>query len=59
MSEKMETIGSKPTGIKGIISGRIMNLIHGGLYGKIRNGSSDTIWKAGIRVLYSQEIRPG
>lgn len=35
MSESIVTVGSKPIGLKGLIAGKIMNLIHIKLYSEI------------------------
>ena len=35
LKNDIETVGSKPTGLKGTIAGRIMNIIHAGFYKKI------------------------
>jgi len=37
LGNNFETVGSKPMGLKGLITGKIMNLIHAGYYRKIIN----------------------
>lgn len=37
MKNNMKTVGSKPMGFKGLLAGKIMNLIHAGFYRKIIN----------------------
>ena len=37
MKINLKTVGSKPVGMKGLLAGKIMNLIHGGFYKKIIN----------------------
>jgi ubiquinone/menaquinone biosynthesis C-methylase UbiE len=37
LENNFETVGSKPVGLKGLIAGKIMNLIHSGFYRKIIN----------------------
>ena len=37
MENNLKSIGSKPIGLKGLIAGKIMNLIHSAFYRRIIN----------------------
>ena len=53
LENNLKSVGSKPTGLKGVIAGKVMNLIHAGFYKKIINNSiiPNTINSSEITVL--------